>query len=122
MSDLQCEARVFVAAPSARADDLVARLAGEHIAAVYSPQSPDAAELSRRLGGVLLPMTEPVTLGAVLNRRPVALSVLRDLTDLHRGETVLVLSSADEREDQGVVSVDMARVLVDADGIVVGPG
>lgn len=119
MSDLQCAARILVGSTTgSAAADWHDRLSGERVAAVYAVDgTPHAADLSRRVGGASLSLTEPVTVQAVLARQPDTLAQLRDIADLHRGETVLVLAA----DDIGRGSLDdrTVTVLVDGDGIVV---
>lgn len=109
MSDLQCPATfLFLSAEDGPA---AAALAGLRVALVYDAQHAVASEAATTLAGHLdvaaRALDEPVTAEAVLARAPAAMRVLRDVADLHRGETVAVLT--DTREP--------FLVEVDADGV-----
>ena len=89
VSDLQCPARLLLlgdpGASAARA------LRHERVAAVYDgPPGSGAAELARALGLPVQVLARPITLAGALAREADALGDLRDLADLHRGETVVV--------------------------------
>lgn len=114
MSDLQCAARFLVVTVTQRqADSLGDRLAGERIAAVYAEDgSPDVEPLSRRLGAASMLLPRPVKPESVVDREPDALTQLEELADLHRGETVLVLS-------QGSDDGNSVTVLIDGDGLTI---
>jgi len=107
MSDLQCAARfVLLTDPGA-----TAQLGHERVAAVYDARPGGHDETSVELLGLAVQVVAPLTLRGVLDRSPQALGALGDLADLHRGETVVVLSggSAGGRVD----------VSLDGDGVVV---
>lgn len=107
MSDLQCAARfVVVTDPGA-----TARLGHERVAAVYDARPNGHHETARELLGLAVQVVGPLTLRGVLDRAPQALETLRELADLHRGETVVVLS---EGAAGGRVDVSL-----DGDGVVV---
>lgn len=123
MSDLQCPARFLVlgAPESATAE----QLRDERVAAVYDgvPRpgydgpGDSARALAEALGLRLEALTREVRVEDVVARRPQAIAELRDLADLHRGETVVVLAAgkAGRRVD----------VALDADGasvVEVSPG
>ncbi len=118
MSDLQCPARfLVVAVPGAvRPEPWAEALRNERVAAVYDapPHADGAQALAGALGLPVHAMTRRLTLAEVAAASTVALDVLRDLADLHRGETVVVL--ADGPAGRRVV------VTVDADGVTVDPG
>ncbi|HEU4513868.1 MAG TPA: hypothetical protein VFR87_12245 [Nocardioidaceae bacterium] len=115
MSDLQCPARfLVVAAPgTVRPEPLAESLRHERVAAVYDapPHADEARALAGALGLPLHDMTRRLTLAEVAAQSPGALDVLRDLADLHRGETVVVVGEgpAGRRVD----------VSVDGDGVAV---
>lgn len=115
MSDLQCPARfLLVAAPgAARPEPLAESLRHERVAAVYDapPHADEARALAGALGLPLHEMTHRLTLAEVANESPGALDVLRDLADLHRGETVVVVGEGDDGH-----RVDVS---VDGDGVTV---
>jgi hypothetical protein len=114
MSDLQCAARfVVVACPDAATGRA---LLNERVAAVYvaplgavrerpaaPPGSagkwPPAAVGATEMAGVWglrpQPMSRPVAVADLLRRAADALDVLRELADLHRGETVVVVGEGD---------------------------
>jgi hypothetical protein len=89
MSDLQCPARLLLLGEP---DPATAQaLRHERVAAVYAgPPGPGAAELGRALGLPVQDLARPIALVDVLARAAGALDDLRDLADLHRGETVVV--------------------------------
>ena len=89
MSDLQCAARfVLVCAPDAATAE---SLRYERVAAVYDgPPGSGAAELGDALGLPVQVLARPVAVDDVTARAAEALGDLRELADLHRGETVVV--------------------------------
>lgn len=112
MSDLQCAAR-FLVLPAVD-DAAVDRLRDERVALVYDADPGAADELrtaAELLGVVVAPAGGRVSLVDVRDRAPAALDVLRDLADLHRGETVVVRVRGEGRTG--------LEVLVDNDGITV---
>lgn len=106
MSDLQCAAR-FVLISDAES---IAELDDTHIAAVYDAREAGHLEPPARL--LELPVREVprLVLRDVLDESPRELGKLRDLADLHRGETVVVLV-------EGEVG-DRVDVSLDGDGVV----
>ncbi|MBK8757857.1 MAG: hypothetical protein IPM08_12185 [Actinomycetales bacterium] len=120
MSDLQCPAR-FVLVPNAAAkapdlSGLLARLAGERIAAVYAaadaPVGAAAARLAEQLGMPVRPLPDPGHHpgGCPLPDR------LQLLSDSHRGDNVLVVLGPDGWLPGVPRRVDLVRVEVDSDG------
>ena len=110
MSDLQCAARfVLVCAPDAGTAE---SLRHERVAAVYDgPPGSGAVALGHALGLPVQAMARPMAAADVLARDPEAVGELRDLADLHRGETVVVavLGHPGQRVD----------VALDGDGLTV---
>ena len=108
MSDLQCAARFVLlgdAGPS-----MVDPLRHERVAAVYAGEPGAAAgALGESLGLPVQALARPLVMADVLAEDPDAVADLRDLADLHRGETVVVTAVA--RPGQRV------DVAVDSDGI-----
>jgi len=100
MSDLQCPARfLLLSEPDA---SVAQGLRHERVAAVYDgPPAPatdeepsraaGAAALGDALGLRVQVMARRLSAADVLARAPEALDELRDLADLHRGETVVVV-------------------------------
>jgi hypothetical protein len=111
VSDLQCPARLrLVCRPDA---SLAEELRHERVAAVYvDPPGPGAAALGDALGLPVQALARPVALDDVLAQEPKALAALRDLADLHRGETVVVGVQGEPGR--------CVEVVVDGDGVVVG--
>lgn len=111
MSDLQCPARLLLLSePDASTAEA---LRHERVAAVYDgPPGSGAAELGRALGLPVQVLARPIRLVDVLAREAGALDDLRDLADLHRGETVVVAAVGDPG-----ARVDVA---LDGDGLRVG--
>lgn len=119
MSDLQCPARFLVL--SAPDGSLADSLRHERVAAVYDGppaaaadgegEREGAAALAAALGLPLRAMEHRLLAADVVTRQPGALDALRDLADLHRGETVVVAGegAAGQRVD----------VAVDGDGVTV---
>lgn len=126
MSDLQCAATLLVACPAGPDGESVERLADaladRRVAIVYSsPQDPAAlaaAEVANRLGvacrtepGLAEPPDDdsaPSDVQAVARYR----DVLGEVADLHRGETVLLVSH------RGVMSLVLPRLAFDVpDGL-----
>jgi hypothetical protein len=89
MSDLQCAARfVLVCAPDAATAE---SLRYERVAAVYDgPPGSGAARLGDALGLPVQVLARPLAVDDVLAQAPEALGDLRELADLHRGETVVI--------------------------------
>jgi hypothetical protein len=89
MGDLQCPARVFVAAPNGRlaAPELTDRLRAERVSAVYAAPGTDAERVgpavAKALGAGWSPQPR-------LAESPA--EVFGDIADRHRGEAVLVLA------------------------------
>ncbi len=110
MSDLQCAARfVMVCAPDAATAE---SLRHARIAAVYDgPPGSGAVALGQALGLPVQAMARPMAAADVLARAEEAVADLRDLADLHRGETVVVavLGQPGQRVD----------VALDGDGLTV---
>lgn len=108
MSDLQCPARfVLVSAPDA---STAQSLRHDRVAAVYDgPPGSGATGLGAALGLPVQVMARPLAIGDVLAQAPDVLGALRELADLHRGETVVI--TAVGRPGQRV------DVAVDGDGI-----
>jgi hypothetical protein len=111
VSDLQCPARfLLVCGPDA---SLAEELRHERVAAVYvDPPGPGAAALAGAFGLEARALARPLALADVLQRDPGALATLRDLADLHRGETVVV----DTEGQQG----HRLEVALDGDGLKMG--
>lgn len=112
MSDLQCAAR-FLVLPGVD-DAAVDRLRDERVALVYDADPGGADELrmvAERLGVVVAPAGGRVSVVDVRDRTPSAIDVLRDLADLHRGETVVVRAQGEGET--------WLEVLVDNDGVTV---
>ncbi len=112
MSDLQCPARLLLV--SAQDTEVLGRLPGQRVAMVYDGQgsvSEQADALGEALGVPVRALGEDLAVGAVRAQEPAAMQVLRDVADLHRGETVLVLL---ETETAWEVSID-------GDGVAVTP-
>lgn len=111
MSDLQCPARFLllcgVGAPDADA------LRHQRVAAVYDGTGgrggAAAADLARGLGLTVQVTARPFSAADVLARGPEALEQLRDLADLHRGETVVVAATGAHGQ--------RVEVAVDGDGV-----
>lgn len=115
MSDLQCPAR-FLVLVGPDADDaraLADALRHERIAAVYDePSGPEGtAALAEALGLPLREVAHRPATSALLAERPEALEELRDLADLHRGETVCVAAEGPPGS--------AVEVAVDGDGVTV---
>jgi hypothetical protein len=114
VSDLQCPARFLVVAG---ADAITAEeLRHERVASVYDGQRGPgdvraAAELARALDLPVQDLARSLSLADVLAHEALAIDALRDLADLHRGETVVVTATG----GQGA-RVDVA---VDGDGTTV---
>jgi hypothetical protein len=118
MSDLQCPARfLLLSGPDASAAQ---GLRHERVAAVYDgpparttdggpSRAAGAAALGDALGLPVRVMARPLSLPDVLAREPTALDELRDLADLHRGETVVVLVAGEQGR--------RVEVAVDGDGV-----
>lgn len=100
MGDLQCAATVLVARPWG-ITGLTAAVGDRKVAAVYA-DLPEAREVAERLG-----LTPVALTGEDLR------SLIASLADVHRGETVVVVT--DERADW-LPQVPVVEVLVDADG------
>ncbi len=83
MSDLQCAARILLARPSIGADALARLAEREHAARTITAEPADAAV------------------------------DLAEVADLHRGETVLVVTDTGPHADRGR---DLLLVEIDADG------
>lgn len=113
MSDLQCPARFLVVAGPPDARSAADGLRHERVAAVYDapPRADAAVALAGALGLPLQELARRLTVAEVAAESPEALDVLRDLADLHRGETVVVVGEgpAGRRVD----------VSVDGDGVTV---
>ena len=110
MSDLQCPAR-FILLTSLDASS-AEELRHERVAGVYdAPPGAAATELAAALGVPATAMARPATLEAVLAREGSAVDVLRELADVHRGETVVVL--VEGRPGR------RAEVAIDGDGVAV---
>lgn len=107
MSDLQCPAR-FLVVGGAEAS-LAEALRHERVAAVYdgrgnsagsggpgAPAGPGrtgAERLAQRLGVPHQVMPDGLAVADVLAGQPAAMSSLRELADLHRGETAVVAAA-----------------------------
>ena len=103
MSDLQCAARLLVTSPDGAP---VAWLRGERVALVYDARGGSSdVPLADELGVAARPTDVPVS-GADLTGVSEA---VRGISDLHRGETVVLLVG-----DLGAGEVH--EVLVDGDG------
>ena len=88
MSDLQCAARVFVAAyaDEATSRQLASLLSGERIARVWATAGEQAVESAGVTAGVL---------GVEVVVREDLPDLLGEVADTHRGEGVLVVSARD---------------------------
>jgi hypothetical protein len=109
MSDLQCPATFLFLPPHAA--QAASGLAAERVAMVYDGQPAVASSAAEALAAALRvpvrPLDEPVAADAVLAQKPPAMRLLRDIADLHRGETVVVVTETGSP----------FRVEVDADGV-----
>lgn len=110
MSDLQCPARFLILSePNPSLADV---LRHERVAAVYDgPPGSGAAALGDALALPVQVMTRRLTLADVLAEDPDAVGDLRDLADLHRGETVVVVAEG--------VPGQRVDVSIDGDGVAV---
>jgi hypothetical protein len=116
MSDLQCPARfLLLSSPDA---SLAEALRHERVAAVYDgppgsgatgPGDALADGLADALGLPVQVMARRLSTVEVLAEDPGALDELRDLADVHRGETVVVVAAGEPGQ-----RVDVA---VDGDGV-----
>ena len=101
MSDLQCPARFLVlgGADAPLADALADSLRHERVAAVYDGQGDSAGSgaeaLARRLGVPARVLGRALRVADVLAGDPVAMGDLTELSDLHRGETLVVTAAGD---------------------------
>jgi hypothetical protein len=111
VSDLQCPARfLLVCCPDV---SLAGELRHERVAAVYvDPPGPGAAALAGAFDLETKALARPIALVDVLEREPRALATLRDLADLHRGETVVVAAEGERGH--------RLEVTVDGDGVRLG--
>lgn len=110
MSDLQCPARFILL--TGLAGSAAEALRHERVAAVYdAPPGPGAHALGRALGVPVQVLARPIRVDDLLTRTDRALDALRDLADLHRGETVVVAAEGSPGR-----RVDVA---VDGDGVAV---
>ena len=120
MSDLQCPARFLLVRGAAAGPpdpaDLLARVAGERIAAVYAaadaPVGGAVARLAAHLGMPVRPLPDPGDHpgGSLLTER------LQLLSDTHRGENVLVVLGLDGLLPGVSWEAALVRVDVDSDG------
>lgn len=109
MSDLFCPARLVVV-PSSSASALAEALAAERVAAVLTDGQPPARDAARELAGLL---------GASYGQLPAGTlrEAIEAVADLHRGETVVVVTDADLTGLRGGVRNGVPVLLeVDADG------
>jgi hypothetical protein len=110
MSDLQCPARLLLlCAPDA---GTVETLRHERVAAVYDgPPGSGADALAEALGLPVQGMARTLSTVDVLAQDPDAMDALRELADIHRGETVVItaVGAPGQRVD----------VALDGDGITV---
>jgi len=110
MSDLQCAARFLflTSAGAATAESL----RHERVAAVYDgARSPGAAELGLALSIPVEATARPISVDDVLAQAPDAVRRLRDLADVHRGETVVVVAAGEPGQ--------RVEAALDADGLLV---
>lgn len=116
MSDLQCAARFVVV--DDMSDELIAQFLGERVAMVYDASADrrtgKAQVVAEALNVSARPLDRTIDVPEVLARQPAAMDALRDLADVHRGETVLVLAAG---HAMGVLEVS-----IDGDGVVVRRG
>jgi hypothetical protein len=113
VSDLQCPARFLVLAdPDGAA---AGSLRHERVAAVYGapPHADGLTALAGALGVPLRAVERRLTVAEVVAESAGALDVLRDLADLHRGETVVVAGEGPAGQ--------RVEVSVDGDGVTVVP-
>ena len=113
MSDLQCAARLlFLSVTDGAA---AGWLPGERVARVYDGQhevaSAKAVALAETLNVQARALEERVSAGDVRAHAPAAMRVLRDVADLHRGETVVILTATEAPFE----------VRIDGDGVLVEP-
>lgn len=108
MSDLQCPARfLLVCGPTASTAET---LRHERVAAVYEPgRGSGAAVLADALGLPVQVLPRPVAAADVRVRDGEAIDVLRELADLHRGETVVLVADGEPGE--------RLEIAIDGDGV-----
>ncbi|MGH3330822.1 MAG: hypothetical protein ACRDPJ_05880 [Nocardioidaceae bacterium] len=116
MSDLQCAARFVVVDDVS--DELLGQLRGERVAMVYDASADRPAGKAQVVAEALRvsarPLDRTIDVLELLARQPAAMDALRELADVHRGETVLVLAAG---HATGVLEVS-----IDGDGVVVRLG